>query len=364
MLTAAQLDDIRRRPENSCEIVAGKWVTLRRSAGRLVGPCPLCSSGPRSKRATCFEVKDGGEAWVCAKCQAGGDVIALVMRHEGLDFRGAVEWLGGPRAIDPEAEARRAKDRAAAEAKRRASEDEFRQRERRTLYNIWGAAMKLPGSPVEDYLLLRAAVNDVSGLRLRYVSDMPYFHGKTADGGERIIHRGPAMVAPIVGADGKFRGLHFTYLDLTQPKGKVRITDPESGEELPAKKVRGSKAGGWIELCGSAVPDRVVAGEGIETTLAVWAAMRECGLDLVRTAFWSFIDLGNIGGAAKVAIVHPTQRDAAGRPRRVPGPDPDLEKPGVVLPPSVTDVVLLGDGDSDPVTTQCALYRGQVRLAA
>ena len=364
MLTDAQLDDIRRRPENSCEVVAGRWVTLRRVAGRLVGPCPLCSSDPQSRRATCFEIKDGGEAWVCAKCGGGGDVIALVMRHEGKEFRDAIEWLGGPRAIDPEAEARRAKERAAAEAKRRATEDEFRQRERRTLYDIWGAAVRAPGTPLEDYLRRWSAVDDVSNLRLRYVSDMPYFHGKTADGKERVIHRGPAMVAPIVGTDGKFRGLHFTYIDLTQPKGKARITDPESGEELPAKKVRGSKAGGRIELCGPVEPQRIVAGEGIETTLFVWAAMRGCRLDIADTAFWSLIDLGNIGGAAKVAIAHPTARDAAGRPRRVPGPEPDLEKPGVALPPSVTDVVLLGDGDSDPVTTQCALYRGQVRLAA
>ena len=151
---------------------------------------------------------------------------------------------------------------------------------------------------------------------------------------------------------------------LTGNKGKAIIIDPDTGEQLPVRKVRGSKAGGWIELCGPAAPLVVVAGEGIETVLAVRHAMMSCNLDLSTTAFWSLIDLGNIGGAAKASISHPTARDAAGRPRRVPGSDPDLDKPGVVLPASVTHVVLLGDGDSDPVMTQCAMYRGQVRFSA
>jgi hypothetical protein len=54
----------------------------------------------------------------------------------------------------------------------------------------------------------------------------------------------------------------------------------------------------------------------------------------------------------------------AGRPRRVPGPDPDLTLPGIVLPDSVTEVILLGDGDSDPLTTQCALHRAALRFRA
>ena len=55
---------------------------------------------------------------------------------------------------------------------------------------------------------------------------------------------------------------------LTGNKGKAIIIDPDTGEQLPVRKVRGSKAGGWIELCGSAAPLVVVAGEGIETALA------------------------------------------------------------------------------------------------
>jgi len=43
------------------------------------------------------------DGWVCAACSDGGDVIRLVEKALGLDFKGAVEWLGGIRQIDPQA---------------------------------------------------------------------------------------------------------------------------------------------------------------------------------------------------------------------------------------------------------------------
>lgn len=366
-LSAVELDDLKSLPDNDCAVIAGQWVTLRRSGGRLVGPCPLCSRNPNSRKATCFAIKDG-QAWVCAKCNEGGDVIKLVMKHESIDFRAAVEWLGGARQVDPAIAEKRARERAEKEAKRQADSEHFRQRERKTLYDIWNAALPAVGSPVESYLRLRG-IELSAAARLRCVPAMPYFHGdEIGDDGrkrQRVIHRGPAMVAPIVGPDGRFRGLHFTYIDLAQPNGKARIADPDSGEELPAKKVRGSKAGGHIDIVGSRMPVRIVIGEGIETVLSVWLALVECGQDVLQTAFWSSVDLGNLGGAAAAQIIHPTLTTSSGRAQRVPGPDPDLVKNGgIALPASVGDVVMLGDGDSDRVLTECALYRGAQRWRA
>ena len=368
MLSPAELDDIKSRPGNDCAEVARQWVSLRRQGGRLVGPCPLCSRNPQSRKTACFEVKDGGQAWVCAKCGNGGDVIKLVQQHENIDFRAAVEWLGGSRQIDPEIAAKRERERQAQEAKRQAEADEFRQRERKTLYDIWNEASPAVGSPVEAYLQLRGLhLPEWSQRadRLRCVPRMPYFHG-TQDGPDgrkqqRVIHRGPAMLAPIMGADGKFRGLHFTYIDLSQSNGKAAITDPDTGEELPAKKVRGSKTGGHIHLIGPREPKQIVIGEGIETVLSVWLAMKECAIDISTTAFWSSVDLGNLGGPAADRVVHPELTDAGGRARRIPGPDPDMTKPGIDIPQSVIDVIALGDGDSDLVLTECAIHRGAVR---
>ena len=43
----------------------------------------------------------------------------------------------------------------------------------------------------------------------------------------------------------------------------------------------------------------------------------------------------------------------------VPGPDPRA----IVIPDTVTDLVLLGDGDSDRVKTECDLVRAGARWA-
>jgi hypothetical protein len=179
------------------------------------------------------------------------------------------------------------------------------------------------------------------------------------------------MLAPIVDAKGKFRALHTTWLDLNRPNGKALIKDPETGDELPAKKVRGSKAGNAIHLVHATErPHTLFIGEGIETVLSVWLALRmdrernNDALGMVNMIFWSAVDLGNIGGRAAETVPHPARKTAGGRVQRVPGPEPDMASPAIAIPDSVTDLVLLGDGDSDRFTTQCALARAARRYAA
>jgi hypothetical protein len=49
---------------------------------------------------------------------------------------------------------------------------------------------------------------------------------------------------------------------------------------------------------------------------------------------------------------------------------PDMDKPGVILPDDVREVILLGDGDSDPMATHAAVatagrrFRAQGRTVA
>ena len=94
----------------------------------------------------------------------------------------------------------------------------------------------------------------------------------------------------------------------------------------------------------------------------MWHALDSVGRDLLATEFLAAVDLGNLGGKAAETIVHPTLKDAAGRARRIPGPDPDMDSPAISVPPEVEEIVLLGDGDSDPLLTRCALHRAQLRL--
>ena len=367
MLSPSELDELKSRPGNDCRSVAEKLgVKLRKSGRRIIGPCPLCSPDKRKPDADRFEIKDKGATWLCRWC-GGGDVIKLVTLALNCDFRGAVDWLGGTREVDPAIAKKREEEQAAAEAKRAAEANLYRQRARRSGYKIWNEALAPNGTPVEDYLKLRGLELPADGpVRLRYVAQLPFFHGEETDEEgrtwPRAIHRGPGMVAPITDSAGKFIGLHRTYIDLTQPKGKAILRDPKTGEEVKAKsKNLGSVAGGHIHLIGSREPKQIIIGEGIETVLSVWLAMQECGIDISITAFWSSVDLGNLGGPAADRVVHPELVDAGGRARRVPGPDPDMTKPGIDIPQSVIDVIALGDGDSDRVLTECAIHRGAVR---
>jgi CHC2 zinc finger len=357
MISESALDELKTRDTNRCDVVAGKWVSLHKRGQKMVGPCPICGGSKGNER---FEAT--AASWVCAVCQDGGDVIRLVMQRQNLDFRAAVEWLGGAHPLDPVEEARRNREREEKAATREAEAQHFRDRERGKLYDIWNRAVAPAGTAVEAYLSVRGLpLPPDAGKRLRCAPQLPYFAHGGADA--TVLWRGPAMVAPIVRADGKFSGLHFTYLDPSSPKGKARIANPETGEIMPAKKVRGSKAGGFIPLIGGRDVSRLIIGEGIETVLSVWHALASSGRDLGDWAFWSAVDIGNLGGKAAATIAHPKLVDARGRARRVPGPEPDLDAQAITLPDSIEDVVLLGDGDSDPVLTACALYRAQSRLA-
>lgn len=42
-------------------------------------------------RTPSLSFKDG--LWYCFVCGVGGDIISFVMRHEHLDFKGAIAWL-------------------------------------------------------------------------------------------------------------------------------------------------------------------------------------------------------------------------------------------------------------------------------
>lgn len=329
-------------------------LPLRESAGRLVGACPICGGGPTAGR---FEVRPEG-FFACAVCQAGGDAIRLVRLIKNCGFVEALDFLKSlPDRTDDGGAERSA---------------EFRERERRRLFGIWREAAPAAGSPVEAYFRVRGL--ELPPTRaLRFVENMPYFHGLEPDPRDpekrrpRIIHTGPAMVAALVAPDpmssnGRFRGLHLTWLDLAAPKGKASIADPDTGELLPAKKMRGSKKGAHIDLVAAPGAARMVAGEGIETVTAVFLAEARRG-GAKGTIFRVAGDMGNLGGKATETVPHPTKRTPAGRRLNVPGPVPDLAEPAMTVPEGITELVLLGDGDSDPFTTRLVLDRACRRHA-
>jgi len=365
-----------------CCDVAAQWVRLRKRGKKYIGPCPLHSSDPNARDSTSFECDADG--WVCAVCHTGGDVLKLVALYHGLDpaadFRAVVDLLGGVNEPSPERAAELEKERALRKAQREKDANEYREQQRRRAFAIWHAGCAWPGSPVERYLReARGVVADLPTRpphALRYAPIVAYFDGEDIDEAgrksPRVVYRGAAMLAPIVDAGGVFRGVHVTWLDPARPNGKAVITDPKTGEVLESKKVYGSVGGNYIPLIEApalapGADDRGLvgyAGEGIETVLSVYAALARAGRDLSRAWFRSTISLGNLAGASAASVRHPTLKDKAKRARRVPGPQPEPGADAFPVPQGTADVVLLGDGDSDPFTTACALRRGSLRLEA
>ena len=365
MIGQAAIDEIKTR--QPIEAVAGRYVRLRRSGpDKLVGPCPICGGRVTSAR---FEVRLREKAWVCAVCPDGGDVIRLVQRVDGCDFRTAIERLGGAPDSDPEQVRRLQDERETKRAKREAQEERYREATRQRLWKLWQATCPIAGTPVEAYLANRGLDLPATTPGLRALPSAFYCHGEVANPAgppsARVLARGWAMAAAFIRPDGKFGGLHLTHLDSGDPPGKLAVADPDTGEILPAKKMHGSKRGAHILVAPSeGPPRRLVVGEGIETTLAVWTAHGRTGRSLDGTEWWAAGDLGNLAGRAASSVAHPTLKRPDGRPQRVPGPDPNPDDVGLSIPASVSEIVLLGDGDSEPVLTRHAMTRAARRFRA
>lgn len=378
-LTPAQTAWIDRARDADIVAVAQRSpinAKLKKQSREWIGPCPACGG---TDRFAINPHKKGG-VFVC-RSSGGGDVIAMVRHVVGCDFLAACEIINGEpmptaeskvSAADIKAAAeKREAERQARDAEREAEQDRYRQRMRESAYAIWSGALPFRGSPAETYLREHRGIKDLpEAMKLRFAPDLAFCHGEETDPAgrkiARVIHRGPAMLAPIVDAVGKFKALHRTYLDLDQPDGKARIIDPDTTEPINAsKKTLGSKQGNAIRLVQlTQLPDALVIGEGIETVLSVWYACHYRDRNSIRaTAFWAAVDLGNLAGKHAGTVPHPTRKSRLGRPERIAGPEPDLTEPGIQIPDSVTDVLILGDGDSDRFMTQCALHRAQLRFA-
>ncbi|HEX5450347.1 MAG TPA: DNA primase [Gaiellaceae bacterium] len=84
-------------------------TALRKAGARLTGRCPF-----HEERTPSFSVNPVDKLYYCFGCGAKGDLITFVRETQGLDFVGAIEWLGDRFRIpleyeeaSPEQEARR-----------------------------------------------------------------------------------------------------------------------------------------------------------------------------------------------------------------------------------------------------------------
>jgi hypothetical protein len=337
-------------------------------------PCPGCGGRDR------FSINTRKNVWNCRASGFSGDAIALAQHIDGLDFLGACEAVTGrappgrdaretpqERREREERLAAREEQRIAEEARRAREQNAYREAERRRAWGFWQRSIPIEATPAEAYLE-RRRIRPHATSRLRFAAEMELW----TESRRTVARKGPAMLAAIEGVDGRFTGVHVTWIDLDAPKGKAETIDPETGLMLPAKKVRGSLKGGSIRMVsGGQKPKRWFLGEGIETVLSVYWSLVEAGSGLIESAeFRTSVDLDNLGGKAKGRVRHPTKTfvDSRGRTRPVIARDdtpvdPGLDWPVIFIPPSVEELVLLGDGDSDPFTTRLALLRAAKRFS-
>ncbi|HAW46295.1 MAG TPA: hypothetical protein DCX34_03520, partial [Roseovarius sp.] len=244
-----------------------------------------------------------------------------------------------------------------------AAKDCYRRDEWARCVGDWNEAGPLEGSPAAAYLAARhVAAPEPAYMRCH--PHLGYFHD-----GQRI-HVGPAMLVLFVrpgDAGWQPIGLHRTWVAPDNPpKFRPTIIDPKTEKALVSKKMRGSKAGGLLPLAGRySQARRFVGGEGIETGLG-YAAREGFRAD---TFYFAAGDLGNLAGRAtrdsRVKDTTKHRLDRRGRRRAVfvPGDEPDLDSAAVPIPDHVEELVLLGDGDSDPVFTRLAMRRAERRHA-
>lgn len=316
---------------------------LRRGGAEWTGPCPQCGGTDR------FSINTRKDLFQCRRCGAAGDQVRLVEFVRGIGFRAALDWLCGPsQDLTPEEIAAREKRQAEHQAAKAREAARYRREAIAAAREVWEQGVPAEDTLVRDYLTRRGIARHLFPrlpAALRFHPACRYMV-QTTGHQWREVHRGPAMLAAIQGPDGKFAGVHRTWLDLDQPKGKARITDPDTGEVLATKKSLGSKKGGAIRLRSGGNVTRMIMAEGIETTLSAAIADPDAHI-------WCGIDLGNLSGQ----MMH-------GRGLKYKG-IPDMEDADAFVPPAwVRELIFIRDGDSDPRMTQARMLSGCRRAMA
>ena len=345
------------RTANVLDVARG-WLIdakLKNGGAEWIGHCPAGCT----KNGDGFSVAPGKNIFLCRPSGESGDAIALVSHVKACGFFEAVELLTGeprPSSIAPESDEQRAArerrqrerdaakarqdaaDARAAEAKRRRDEDHFA--------DVLARSVAIEGTHAAAYLKARGLTPAAKLTRdLRFVRDLDYWG--FADAETKIkteIAVLPAMVAIVRDAAGAMIGLHQTFLDPREPRKWSPTGDATRNK---AKKIRGEARGGMIRL--GRVGERLCIGEGIEKTLG-WHAL---GYGPEDVTLATSISLGNLVGSCTGSIDHPTLTDEkTGKPLKIRNGVPDMERPGVILPAGVREVIVIVDSTSEPVSTR------------
>jgi hypothetical protein len=194
--------------------------------GERVGPCPVCGGRDR------FSINIKKQIWNCRGCAKGGDVVDLVQHLDGVDFKTAVQTLGGDetRLIRPAPKVTVPQDDAANTARALA---------------LWEERSPIDGTLAEEYLRRRHLELPADDEALRYYSPCPFGTGTY-----------PCLLAL------------FRDIVTNGPRAIHRIALAPGGI-LVAKRMLGRVGGCAVKLDADAdVEHGLAVGEGIETMIA------------------------------------------------------------------------------------------------
>jgi CHC2 zinc finger/Toprim domain len=256
VLTEADLNRARAvRVERELE---GRAIQLQGRSPERFGPCPACGGRDR------FSINTKKQVWNCRGCQKGGDVIALVMHLDDLDFWEAVELLAGV----PPAGQKQQPAPITARPPPGPSADEITKRNAALV--IWHRSVDPRGTLAERYL---------NGRRLALPDEAAFeairFH-------PRCIGDQPGMVCLVRDIiTNEPQGIHRTAL---APDGTAIKRE---GKTL--RKSLGTIRDGAIKLDpDEAVEQGLCIGEGVETCLAGW--------QMFFRPVWSVLSTGGVAG--------------------------------------------------------------------
>ncbi len=333
-------DEIKARADLA-EVILAAGVDLRRRGRLMVGRCPFHAE---STGSFTVYVENVPPSFHCFGCGAHGTVIDFWMKDRAVDLGTALSELGELLHVSRDTaplsdeERRRAKAEAAQRRARLMAEAEAREaaaRQRRMMgaEEIWRAARHdvrltryLDGRGVPTAAIARSWGEAAPGgvpLSLRLLMQCPDHENRRED---------PAMVGVITSSDGRFKGVHRTFLN-------ADLSAKREVKGLAAKMMLGVAWGGAVRLTPTA--PRLFLAEGIETGLSVMAAMAMAG-ETAGAAVWAALSLDNIAGRGWDAI-------------------PDMEKPAILLPDGVAEAVICEDADNKDPRKADALYARAAR---
>lgn len=339
-------------------------------------PCPFCLDGTDRFSIT----KHKGGTSFCRVC-GPRDALQLVMDLKSYDFTQACEWMLNepPPGQGPSEKVAATRDvapdlpDAPSREEQEASDNRRRDAQIKIANGIWGDAGSFAGTLAEDYLRARGIDRLPDEYELRFAPMQSYWHQAKGETERRVLYRGPVLIGKITDPAGAITACHITWIDRDRPGKKMRIANPDfdaakdkpNKQFLDAKKLRGSKRKAWELITLPVGCWRMVMGEGRETVLSAWLAEQALAPALCRgTAYVSAVDLGHMAGASAEYVRHPTAKRKDGVVLKVPGPVPRAQPDrDLAIPDTITSLLLLGDGDSEPFATEMALRRSAARYA-